>query len=366
LEFLWDGLRNIDDVLFRLYEGDPSKAVQERAKEFFQLAFRQQTEQKQGVRDFHKPAAKEGGIKRQRYSKRKQLVVASIANALQQLKIPHQWSTKRMSVELLKKSKKKTEKISLGSLSLSLFLFLLLTFILISHAHTEISDCLDGIEVSGTSVNKVFSDLDVKFRAPEDNSVSLVPEKEQAQSSFRTVDDIRREQQARGITRKRPIDIFQRSNPPKRQKVLVNGMYITVNEAKKIEMENQQRQKSTAGVAASSSKANANASPQTNGVTLSEIVGRSLSSESSVASVASSNDAETPQSHTPHTQPHSTSVHSELGSSDEVTGISSSPSTMSATLEPELVQIITNGEHHDAGATSSLSSTFPMALTVDQ
>jgi hypothetical protein len=86
-EFLWEGLKNIDDTMFRLTHGDTmNRAVQERAKELFQKAFYRQMEQKKGNLVMKRNGGQkttQGGI-RKKFSKRKQYVVSCIWKALEE------------------------------------------------------------------------------------------------------------------------------------------------------------------------------------------------------------------------------------------------------------------------------------------
>jgi len=77
-EFLWDGFKNIEELLERLLQDTKNTSVQCRAKELFQKAFKLQLEQK-------------AGKKRQRFAKRKQYVVACLFWAFQEHGI-HTWS----------------------------------------------------------------------------------------------------------------------------------------------------------------------------------------------------------------------------------------------------------------------------------
>lgn len=85
-EFLWEGLKNVDDTIFRLCNGDTTnKAVAERAKELFQKAFYRQMEQKKGnlvMKKASGPKTTNGGGIRKKFSKRKQYVVSCIYQAL--------------------------------------------------------------------------------------------------------------------------------------------------------------------------------------------------------------------------------------------------------------------------------------------
>ncbi|PRP80148.1 hypothetical protein PROFUN_12231 [Planoprotostelium fungivorum] len=82
-EFLWDGLKNVDEIFYKLYNGDCNNtASQHRARELFQKAFHIQVNQKQGI---GAPMKRTGGDnKRQKFSRRKQFVVACIWAALRE------------------------------------------------------------------------------------------------------------------------------------------------------------------------------------------------------------------------------------------------------------------------------------------
>lgn len=87
-EFLWDGLRNIDDVLYKLYQGDTiNKRVSERAKELFQQAFHIQVEQKKGNVSMKRSGGKDKSKNRQKFSRRKQFVVTCLSKALEEANI---------------------------------------------------------------------------------------------------------------------------------------------------------------------------------------------------------------------------------------------------------------------------------------
>jgi len=100
-EFLWDGLRNINDVLYKLYQGDTiNKRVSERAKELFQQAFHLQVEQKKGTVSMKRS----GGIKdksknRQKFSRRKQFVVTCLSRALDEANISR-WKIEDLSNQM--------------------------------------------------------------------------------------------------------------------------------------------------------------------------------------------------------------------------------------------------------------------------
>lgn len=81
--------------------------MQDRAKELFTKGFHIQTEQKKGTKEFHKQHVdmkKGANNKRQRYSKRKQLVVGGILAALKEFEIKHPWTIKRNSFEKITKT----------------------------------------------------------------------------------------------------------------------------------------------------------------------------------------------------------------------------------------------------------------------
>eukprot|EP01087_Luapelamoeba_hula_P024366 TRINITY_DN924_c0_g1_i1.p1 TRINITY_DN924_c0_g1~~TRINITY_DN924_c0_g1_i1.p1 ORF type:complete len:244 (+),score=51.30 TRINITY_DN924_c0_g1_i1:252-983(+) len=83
-EFLWEGLKNIDDALSRLLDDGQNKPVEMRAKELFQQAFNWQFLQKQGIHStvtakITTPIEKKKMSQaRRKYSRRKQFVVACI------------------------------------------------------------------------------------------------------------------------------------------------------------------------------------------------------------------------------------------------------------------------------------------------
>jgi len=101
-EFLWDGMKNIDEVLLFLYKGDSvNKPVQERAKELFQQAFHFQVKQKQGA----VPMKRSGSSKklkdqnRLKFSRRKQFVVTCVLQALKEHNI-NTWELTDLSEHL--------------------------------------------------------------------------------------------------------------------------------------------------------------------------------------------------------------------------------------------------------------------------
>ncbi len=95
-EFLWDGHKNIDHILSKLYLGEIPHKIKSRAQELFQKSFKVQTEQKKGTKEmkkgqklvrffqvllfffkksinFEKQTSDQFKQKRQRYSRRKQV-----------------------------------------------------------------------------------------------------------------------------------------------------------------------------------------------------------------------------------------------------------------------------------------------------
>jgi len=116
-EFLWDGLKNIDEICFKLYNGDlTNSAAQQRAKELFQRAFHMQVQQKKGVVPMKRSNSKKKD-NRIKFSKRKQFVVACLHKALEENNI-------------------KTWTI------------------------TDLSTLMDGIQVSNASANNCLKDLE--------------------------------------------------------------------------------------------------------------------------------------------------------------------------------------------------------------
>jgi len=83
-EFLWDGLKNIDEIFFRIYRGDSvNTEAQYRAKELFQKIFRLQVQQKKGAVPMKRSGEKRSK-NRQKFSRRKQFVVSCIYQALKE------------------------------------------------------------------------------------------------------------------------------------------------------------------------------------------------------------------------------------------------------------------------------------------
>jgi hypothetical protein len=85
-EFLWEGLKNIDDVLYKLYNGvSVNKRVSERAKELFQKAFHFQVQQKKGTIEMKRSGGKNTTTKnRQKFSRRKQFVITALSEAMKE------------------------------------------------------------------------------------------------------------------------------------------------------------------------------------------------------------------------------------------------------------------------------------------
>jgi len=101
-EFYWDGMKNISDIISRLYRGDSSnRPVQDRAKELFQKAFHIQVEQKKGSVPMKRSGSKKGQkeANRQKFSKRKQYVVTALHQALKEHGI-NTWSIADLSDQL--------------------------------------------------------------------------------------------------------------------------------------------------------------------------------------------------------------------------------------------------------------------------
>jgi len=101
-EFLWDGLRNIEEIFFKLTRGDShNRPVQERAKELFQKAFYMQLAQKKGT----VPMKRTNGVEavkfknRQKFSRRKQFVITCLYQALKEHGI-HTWDIDELSAQL--------------------------------------------------------------------------------------------------------------------------------------------------------------------------------------------------------------------------------------------------------------------------
>jgi len=101
-EFLWDGLKNIEEVFYKLTKGDSvNRPVQERAKELFQKAFRMQMAQKKGT----VPMKRASGVEavrfknRQKFSRRKQFVISCLYQALKEHNI-NTWGIEELSEQL--------------------------------------------------------------------------------------------------------------------------------------------------------------------------------------------------------------------------------------------------------------------------
>lgn len=86
-------MKNIDEVVDRLYRGDSSnEPVKNRAKELFQQAFHIQQKQKEGVVAMKRSGKKQAEkLNRQKFSKRKQYVVAALYRSFQEHQI-HCWT----------------------------------------------------------------------------------------------------------------------------------------------------------------------------------------------------------------------------------------------------------------------------------
>jgi len=100
-EFLWEGLRNIEDVLYKLYNGDTTnKRVSERAKELFQKAFHFQVQQKKGAIEMKRSGGKNLANKnRQKFSRRKQFVITALIEALKEAGISR-WKIEDLSEQM--------------------------------------------------------------------------------------------------------------------------------------------------------------------------------------------------------------------------------------------------------------------------
>jgi len=100
-EFLWDGMKNIEEIFFKLTKGDSvSKPVQDRAKELFQKAFRMQLAQKKGTVPMKRATGVEAvKLKRQKFSRRKQFVVTCLYQALKEQGITT-WSIEHLSDQM--------------------------------------------------------------------------------------------------------------------------------------------------------------------------------------------------------------------------------------------------------------------------
>ncbi len=97
-EFLWEGLKNIEEVYFKLTNGDSlNRPVQDRAKELFAKAFRMQLAQKKGEKAFAKRSSGPESVRyknRQKFSRRKQFVVSCLFQALREHGVKT-WSIER-------------------------------------------------------------------------------------------------------------------------------------------------------------------------------------------------------------------------------------------------------------------------------
>jgi transcription initiation factor TFIIIB Brf1 subunit/transcription initiation factor TFIIB len=82
-QFLYDGWKNIDQVVNRLFPDSQPAVVRSRAKELFQKAFLHQLGQKQGHNEFKK-GEDDKNVVRQRFSKRKTIVVAALYHAFRE------------------------------------------------------------------------------------------------------------------------------------------------------------------------------------------------------------------------------------------------------------------------------------------
>ena len=85
-KFLYDGWRNIDQVINRMFPDSQPAVVRSRAKELYQKAFLYQRDQKRGDKEFKKDEEDNNQL-RQRYSKRKTYVVTSLYVALKENEI---------------------------------------------------------------------------------------------------------------------------------------------------------------------------------------------------------------------------------------------------------------------------------------
>ena len=85
-KFLYDGWRNIDQAISRMFPDSHPAVVRSRAKELYQKAFMYQLEQKQGEKKFRIDEEDQNQL-RQRYSKRKAYVVTSLWVALKENRI---------------------------------------------------------------------------------------------------------------------------------------------------------------------------------------------------------------------------------------------------------------------------------------
>jgi len=100
-EFLWDGLKNIEEIFYKLYNGDcMNTQAQQRAKELFQQAFRMQVEQKKGTVPMKRSGEnKKSKSNRQKFSRRKQFVISCLFQALKENNIST-WNIQDLSDQL--------------------------------------------------------------------------------------------------------------------------------------------------------------------------------------------------------------------------------------------------------------------------
>jgi hypothetical protein len=91
-EFLWNGFRNIEEVMLKLQHGYGSnKPVENRAKFLFYNMYKRQVEEKSGTK-----VMKRTNKKREKFARRKQFVVACILEALKQQDI-RKWTVQDIS-----------------------------------------------------------------------------------------------------------------------------------------------------------------------------------------------------------------------------------------------------------------------------
>jgi len=99
-EFLWDGIKNIEEIFYRLSNGDTSNApAQQRAKELFEQAFHLQVEQKKGSAPMKRSGDKKSEKDRQKFSRRKQFVISALYQALKESGI-ETWNIQDLSEQL--------------------------------------------------------------------------------------------------------------------------------------------------------------------------------------------------------------------------------------------------------------------------
>jgi len=139
-EFLWDGIKNIEDIFYRLSQGDSSNApAQHRAKELFEQSFHIQVQQKKGAVPMKRSGDKKSGpLKnqaRQKFSRRKQFVISAVYQALLECGIIQEDGKKPADIE-----KQKDKWIQ------------------------DLSNQLDGIDVSKYSVRNCLKDLKLKYQ----------------------------------------------------------------------------------------------------------------------------------------------------------------------------------------------------------